>query len=220
MWNICDEEGVQLWSLDSSLNICRLVGWFVEGCFLENEPAVATPQDEVEKTKDLQKEVKNGKTLTVTCMPQCLHITQHFWNGLQLWVAYHRGVKSAHVRNPSRGALVAESLADINKGDDGWRTGGPFHISQAFAPSRCRHQPQKCQSCSCKQVLWAALENQSITIKQPKTQPQNLTPVSWNNIPLETWAKVVVSFVVAIETQRLIYVALLSALSLTFCWVP
>lgn len=46
---------LQLLRPDSPLHICRRVGGFVERCFLVNEPAVATPQDEVEKTKNLPK---------------------------------------------------------------------------------------------------------------------------------------------------------------------
>lgn len=49
LWN---EEAGWLWRPNSPFHICRLVGWFVEMCFLINEPAVATPQDEVKKSKN------------------------------------------------------------------------------------------------------------------------------------------------------------------------
>lgn len=45
----------------SSLHVCRLVGWFVERSFFEDEPTVSAPENQVEKPENLPESDTNVK---------------------------------------------------------------------------------------------------------------------------------------------------------------
>lgn len=63
-WHFEIETKKQLRWSHATLHICRLVGCLVERCFLEDEPAVASPHDEVEKSKNLQKDNREMKKMS------------------------------------------------------------------------------------------------------------------------------------------------------------
>lgn len=142
-----DEEAVELRWPSCPFHIRRLVGWFVERGFLVNEPAVPTPQNEVEETKNLWKKTIDKKNMS------CYSRVHTFKNVGKRLLTYHRGVKPTHVRGGPSVALVVGILANVKESYNGGRTRGPLDVRQAFGPSRGRCQPQKCKGCCDQQVL-------------------------------------------------------------------
>lgn len=98
----------------------------MERSFFENEPAVAAPKNDVEKTKNLSRD-KTRILNTQECHTRRLKC---------VWKTHHRGVQSAHVRQGACRALVAGILTNVQEAQDGGRASGMLHIGQAPCPSR------------------------------------------------------------------------------------
>lgn len=87
----------------------------MERSFLENEPAVCSPQNEVKEPKNLQK-IRHISQKPLDVVRASLRMSG---KTTSLLTTYHRGIESAHEWQRARRALVVGVLANVKKGYNG-----------------------------------------------------------------------------------------------------